>query len=363
MIWRGGCACNEEALAEAHQSLILLDTACPESRSLGVRQLEAVTVKARAKPLAITAAFWALLAGLLLFYLTAAQAQADEGPTRVTVAIYLLSLGRLDTANGVFTADFYLSFRCDRPCEVGEFEFMNGRATLLDKELDEPTRQDYRVYATLQDNFNLRAYPFDRHDLSIAIEHKVFPIEQLVYLPDRERSGVSPDIIITGWELEPGWDASVEERYFPTFDQTFSHFIFSVAIERAVLASLMKALLPSLIITLSGFLALLLHTPEKAQARTATLGSALVAVVLFHLNMTSSIPPVGYLTFADRFSLINYLALFVGLASSVWMLVEDSRKRVDREVIGVRCDRISRFFLVFTPALWLILQLINLAFR
>lgn len=298
-----------------------------------------------------------------LFMPLAVQAQADEGPVRVSVAIYLLSLGRLDTANGTFTADFYLSFRCDRPCEVGAFEFMNGRARSadIDLERDEPTQKDYRVYATLHDNFNLRAYPFDRHDLSIAIEHKELAVEELVYLPDRERSGVSPHIILTGWELVPGWQARVAERDYPMFDAAFSHYVFSVVIGRATLTSVMKTLLPSVIITLSGFLALLLHTPEKAQTRTAALGSALVGAVLFHLNMTSSIPPVGYLTFADRFSLINYLALFIGLASSVWMLAVDSRKRLDREQVAVRCDRISYFFLVFTPALWLSLQVVNLA--
>ncbi len=68
---------------------------------------------------------------------------------------------------------------------------------------------------------------------------------------------------------------------------------------------MLKTLLPSLIITLSGLLALLVHAPEKAQARTAAVASALVSVVLFHLNMTSSIPPISYLTFADRFSLIS----------------------------------------------------------
>ncbi|GMA14164.1 hypothetical protein GCM10025871_04950 [Deinococcus metallilatus] len=277
------------------------------------------------------------------------------------MAVYLLSLGRLDTANGTFTADFYLSFRCDRPCDAGDFEFMNGRATVLDKQLDLPTRQDYRVYATLQGNFDLRRYPFDRYDLSVALEHKALPVERLVYLPDRTHSGIAQDVIVTGLELVPGWHARVGERYYPTFDQTFSHFVFSVTVRRALLAALRGSLLPSLIITLSGFVALLLHAPDKAQARTAAMGAALVAVVLFHLNMTSSIPPVGYLTFADRFSLINYFALFLGLISSVWLLVEDSRKGRGREWIAARSGRISHFFLVFIPVLWLALHLLNLA--
>ena len=47
-----------------------------------------------------------------------AQVRPNAGPVRVSVAVYLLSLGRLDTASGTFTADFYLSFRCERPCDI-----------------------------------------------------------------------------------------------------------------------------------------------------------------------------------------------------------------------------------------------------
>lgn len=297
----------------------------------------------------------------LLFTTAGWAAQGADEPTQVSVALYLLSLGRLDTTSGTFTADFYLSFRCDRPCDVSEFEFMNGRATVLDEELNTPTRRDYRVYATLQDNISLHDYPFDRHDLSIDIEHKSLSTQELVYLPDLERSGVSPDVLLTGWELVPGWRAGVTERFFSMFDETYSNYTFRVTIARAQLASVLKALLPGFVITLSGFLALLVHTPEKAQTRTAALGSALIAAVLFHINMTSSIPPVGYPTFADRFSLINYLALFTGLVSAVWMLVEDSRQRMDREQIKVRCRRISNAFLLVTPLLWLTLQGVNFA--
>jgi hypothetical protein len=234
------------------------------------------------------------------------------------------------------------------------------RATLLDKQLDGPTHKDYRVQAALQDNFDLRRYPFDGHDLSIALEHKLLSTSELVYVPDRQHSGVAPDVVVTGWQLHPGWDAQVGERYFPTTGKRYSDFAFRVSIQRAALASVLKTLLPSLIITLSGLLALLVHAPEKAQVRTAAVASALVGVVLFHLNMTSSIPPIGYLTFADRFSLINYLVLFGALVSSVWMLIEDSRKGRDRDLIVTQTALISHRFLIVIPVLWVVLHGFNL---
>src|SRR5258706_7518763 len=49
--------------------------------------------------------------------------------------------------------------------------------------------------------------------------------------------------------------------------------------------------------------------------------STLVGAILYHLTLTSSIPPVGYLTFADKFMLGNYVVVFVALAVTVRVML------------------------------------------
>jgi hypothetical protein len=41
---------------------------------------------------------------------------------------------------------------------------------------------------------------------------------------------------------------------------------------------------------------------------------------MFHVNLTSSIPPVGYLTFADKFMIITYIVLMAILATGVMLM-------------------------------------------
>ena len=69
-----------------------------------------------------------LLLMLLLFSITPVYAAND-----INVELYVLNLGKFDVATGAFTADFYLDMYCKDGCDTGDFEFMNGRATSIDK--------------------------------------------------------------------------------------------------------------------------------------------------------------------------------------------------------------------------------------
>lgn len=73
------------------------------------------------------------------------------------------------------------------------------------------------------------------------------------------------------------------------------------------------------LITLSGFLALLMGA-DKATSRLTLTTSALVGSVLFLINMTSSMPPIGYLTFGDRLMMLNYIGLVLVLMVNVKVL-------------------------------------------
>jgi hypothetical protein len=88
--------------------------------------------------------------------------QPEAGPHVVRVGVYVLNVGKLDTSTGAFTVDFYLSFSSDNESDPGAFEFANGRATSVDRSVDEPGEKFYRIQASLVDNLNLSRYPFDR---------------------------------------------------------------------------------------------------------------------------------------------------------------------------------------------------------
>ena len=235
----------------------------------------------------------------------------------VQVGVYVLNLGKFDLTAGTFTADFYLDLKCNSECQL-EFEFMNGRANSIEKIIDEPTEKFYRIQANLNSPVSLKNFPFDEQQMQIILEDKKSTADELVYIPLDEESGIDDSIAFTGWEIT-GWNAQVKEHYYPAYDETYSQYIFSIGIAKIVFNSFLKTFLPVVFIMLVVLFSFLLD-PDKVQARLGMVGSSLVASVMFHVSISNQIPPVGYLTFADKFMLLTYFVLLASFIINIAML-------------------------------------------
>lgn len=291
-----------------------------------------------------------------LFLTTMAAAAVAAEPDTVNVGIYVLNVGKFDVSTGAYTVDFYLSFQCDKPCAPENFEFMNGRAASVDKIIDEPNNKFYRIQADLMSNIDLKDYPFDRHALSITIEDKHNTDDKQVYLMDAGNSGVDKSVTLVGWNLV-GWDARSETHTYEQYGEDYSRFIFDIDIERIFLASILKTFLPVLFIVLAGLLSLMIEKPSDLWTRLGVNTSSLMAAVMFHLNVTSSIPPVGYLTFADKFMMATYVILVLSLLSTIVMMMHAKkgeeklvRKLYRYSLYGIPTLALAAYLLLFISA-------------
>ncbi len=288
---------------------------------------------------------FSLFIGLLFITLSARSVVASEPearpPIKVKVGIYLLNVGKLDIGAGTYGMDFYISFRCSEDCQPGNFEILNGRAS-IEKNDDEPRFKVFRVRADLVAQLDLRAFPFDAHRLVISLEDKVLQDNRLVYEPDMQMTGVHPSAVVVGWSLDKQWQVLIDRDSYEVYGQSYSRATFSIGAQRPKLSAFLKNLTPALIITLSGFLALLMGA-DKATSRLTLTTSALVGSVLFHINMTSSMPPIGYLTFGDRFMMINYVGLVLVLMVNVKVLAISEAGATT--LAGSVLDKIKYWFL------------------
>lgn len=278
---------------------------------------------------------------------------AQQSPLQVQVGTYLMSIGKLDISSNSYHMDFYLIFRCDRPCDPGNFEVINGRGYTVERQENEPTYKVYRVRGEMNTTLNLRPFPFDRHSLAFSIEDKFMGHEALRYVPDRAHSGLHGDLVLPGWRIANNdYFSSVRTDTYKVFGQSYSHYTFGITLERPILSAFLKGLLPGLLIVVTGLLALLMG-PDKIMQRLTVATSALVASVLFHINLTSLIPPVGYLTFADRFMILNYLTLLGAIAASIWLMNLVDAKRDDEAA------PLHKKIRVLAPLSWLLVQIGN----
>ncbi|MEM0465761.1 MAG: hypothetical protein QXW97_03620 [Candidatus Pacearchaeota archaeon] len=249
-------------------------------------------------------------------------------PIEVKVGLYILNLGKFDIATGTFTADFYLSFKCDKKCPSDmDFEFINGRANSIDKIIDNPDEKFYRIQANLYSPIDLKKFPFDVQKMQIIIEDKRLTTDYLVYVPDLNQSGIDNSVTFIGWNYE-NYFVDVKEHSYDIYNESYSQYSFNIPIKRSLVNSVIKSLLPVFFIILVMLSSYVLDS-DKILTRITMVGSSLVASVMFHVSLANQIPPVGYLTFMDKFMVLTYFIILLSFFYNVISLELYEKKKTE----------------------------------
>lgn len=292
--------------------------------------------------------FGALLA-ILVAWPTASAAQSDVIEEKV--GLYLLRVSDFDPGQGTFVADIYLQITCDRSCDP-QPEIVNGH--VLSQSLYEGATNTYhawRIRAELQQDVDLRDFPFAQGELPILIEDGREDITKMSYVVD-ETSDVDISVSLPGHRLEQGWDAQVSQHDYPFFEQTYSRFTFSVKYSSPIPSTIIKDLLPAALIALYGFLSFVMR-PDAEASRYVVSTSSLIALVFYGADLTGDIPTTDYLTFADKYVLLTIFALLLTLGSNI-AIANESRHQARLE----RMAKINRYAALGTIGLWVVLQLV-----
>ena len=266
------------------------------------------------------------------------QTQTSKGPDKVQVGIYILNIGKFDLSTGLYTIDFYLNLKSDRPYTIDDLEFVNGHIVSVYMLSDDADGKVYRVQVSLSTNVDLRNYPFDEHPLSIKIEDKLKTNNNLTYLYDANYSGIDPEVSIVGWQLD-GFTAKATTHMYAIYNETYSQFIFTIDLKRSGAASFFKVFLPSIIILFVALSTLFIRTPQRITVNS----SMLLAALLYHWRMNDSLPLLDYPTFADEFMVVTYIVLFMVLLSGVGFTYYWELKNKEKT------DRVYRFALIVIP--------------
>lgn len=276
----------------------------------------------------------------------------SKGPAHVKVGIYVLHVSKNDLQSANYQMDFYVIFKCDQACQNINFELMNATDAKIRLVAKQKGMLIYRVQADINKINNLRNYPFDSHTIDITIENRQLTNDKMIFESDPSTTALDNDLTVAGFHLLPTWTAKVTDHYYSVFQQTFSSYSFSMFVQRPWLAGFLKGILPAFIIVCCNFLALFMgisHTSQRISIATTTL----IAAVVFHLNLTSSLPPLGYVTFADTFMLLNYLCLLVVLLEIVVTTYFIDTKHHET---AIRLNKMSAWLI---PLFWFTLQIIN----
>lgn len=278
--------------------------------------------------------------------------QASQ-PNIVKVGVHLISIDQLDLYKGTYAMDLHLVFICQKVCPKFNLEVINGDILSMTEENTAPDMKVYRLKAVLQDNFHSKNYPFDNYWLRLDIKDQLLDASQLKFMVEPKLIFIDPKVVLHGWEFRHNIFASTTNYIHPILNTVYSKYSFMFNIKRPILMGLLKVIFPSMIMILFAFLSFMIND-EKIINRFGIVSGALLGSVLFHINLTSSLPPLGYLTFVDAFMLINYLILFMILFENLYVM------RVLEENKQHKADEFDKICIFVLPLLWALLQGLNI---
>ena len=261
--------------------------------------------------------FFLLLAVVCLtaFMGTAVYARDD-----IKVGTYVINMGEFSVATGNFTVDFYLTLKSDKTPEfpMDTFEIMNNKATSMEKIQDFPNLKQYRIRANLNSPIDLKSFPFDTQKLQIKIENKIYTSDKVVYVPMKEESSLDKLVNFNGWKIS-NWEVVEEKHVYSVFKEEYSAYSFNVNVGKIIPNAFFKTFIPVLI-TMLIIVASYSIPMDKVKLRFELSVQALIATVLFHINISNQIPPVSYLTIADKFMIMSYLFLLSTFVLNVFLM-------------------------------------------
>jgi len=272
--------------------------------------------------------------------------EARDGDPNVSVNTFVRSVEKVDLSDSTFSIDFYLVFEVDLNEisleEAKKFQFVNGEPSI--KIFDENIHGSlaelaYRVKGDFVTSFELGGYPFDSHKIEVILDFPLAPPN----LNLEAVSMVNPEMIIIGWDYK-GIESRVFEHSYDGGENTFDRFVLGIVIQRPMLSTILKNVLPITVIAAIALLTFLISANSPSE-RIGLGVSTLLSATAFHLSLLGNIPPTGAFTIADGIMLSVYLLHFYSLLISVYLM-----RLKDREE-GVRAENVNRKAIIFLPVI------------
>jgi branched-chain amino acid transport system substrate-binding protein len=324
--------------------------------------------------------------------------------------IYLNEIARVDIAQSRFTADFYLWVRYARAAGAGaadpaEIDFpdlvrgtSDGKLLAAQRDLDDGTTYRlWRMRGDFKNDFDLHHYPADAQTLAVRFFNARAASDRLVYVQDRRSSdalagvvpvkaaagrpdagsalageatpppgpgadpfggSAAPDAFrnLTQWQplsTSQGRENLVTESALGDPGlvglervRELSGYGVSIGLQRRVVATLAKTLLPLGLMALIMFAALYFPVALVKEKITVAITAALSGAVLL-TSINSQLGNVGYII-ALEYGFYIYFSLC--LLCIVAVLIAERFRAAGRQTTAVVVDRSGRLLYLFTLA-------------
>jgi hypothetical protein len=286
-----------------------------------------------------------LLRGILVFVLLALvpQAHAQSGPAEARFGVVVTSLANISPAAGSFEMTAYAwaidptgSFDGERDLQI-----LARHATIAEVEratmAGGATYTAYRIEATVDQDFDLRRYPFDRQTLRLPVETEI-PPSQLQPVTGPEDSRIADFLVLNGWNVS---NLRFETRT-ADHDAGFGQGVRPSFTRLTLLIDIERQRSPLVIDKVIGYTAALLIAaliylvpPGQLGVRIGMVTSAVFAAVGTRYGLDAALGAESGFGLVDQLSLIVFGAIIAALVVS---LLVHHLHEAGRKTLAIRLD-------------------------
>ena len=272
-----------------------------------------------------------------------------EGPTRVYVAMGLLDIDEIDTANQNFTANLFVTVRWRDPRlahpgpgrrVIPLDEVWNPQMTFVNQQKIWPTlprivqvspdgEMEYRqrIWGPFSQPLNIRDFPFDTQNFEMRIASSYYSPAEVAFAPDpRISSGLAPRFSLPDWDILK-WNLSFRPYKPIGANRGAASFALVFRARRRSSHYILKVILPLVMIVAMSCIVFWID-PKEYGAQIGVATTSMLTLIAYRFMVGASLPPVPYLTRLDRFILGSTFLIFAALIQAVVTGILAKRDRV-----------------------------------
>jgi hypothetical protein len=302
--------------------------------------------------------------------------ESGNGPTQVSVGIWIVDINSIDSAQQNFTADIAIVLRWKdaRLAHTGtgiahyaldqiwtpRVAIANETSSVVRKlpesvevEPDGTVLYRQRYVGSFTQPLRLQSFPFDRQSFRIQFVAIRYRPNEVVFLADenwihdglQKAAGISRSITLPDWTVER-WDAK-PDVYALTPGLQYSGYVFEFTAARNVQHYILKVILPLILIVMMSW-SVFWTEPTNSNTQFSIAVTSMLTLIAYRFAVDTQLPRLPYMTRLDVFFLVSTLLVFFSLIEVLVTTILDNNDQV------ARAKKLDRYCRVIVPVIFVI---------
>jgi hypothetical protein len=294
--------------------------------------------------------------------------QAEAGPTRVSVGIWMADITNIDSAQQNFTAEVAVVLRWRDPrlthtgngivrypleqvwhprvAVVNETNSVSRKfPEAVEVEPDGTVNYRQRYAGAFTQPLRLRSFPLDRQTFHIQLVAVRYRPNEVTFVPDEDwirnglqrAGGIAPSITLPDWTVEK-WETK-PSTYPLAPGLVYSSYVFEFTASRNVQHYVWKVILPLVLIVIMSW-AVFWITPTDASPQISIAVTSMLTLIAYRFAIDNQLPRLPYTTNLDAFILMSTVLVFFSFIEVLVTTILENQKRNRLTKTIDRCCRL-----------------------